>query len=240
VVTPLPVLELAGVSKDYRGLRPLRVQQLKVLPGDSIALMGFDRVSAEVLVNLVTGTTLPDAGRVVVFGRGTADIADAADWLSVVDGFGIVSERAVLLEALTVLQNLAIPLTLDVEPLPEQTRRRAEILAGEAGLAQPLWDRPVNALSAGEKMRVRLGRALALDPKILLLEHVSADLDASAAFELAGSLQASARRRGTAILAATADERFARAVAARVLWWEPATGRLRERRRWFGGRKKLD
>jgi predicted ABC-type transport system involved in lysophospholipase L1 biosynthesis ATPase subunit len=234
------VLELAGVSKDYRALRPLRVHQLEVLPGDSIALMGFDRVSSEVLVNLVTGTTLPDTGRVVVFGRGTADITDAADWLSVVDGFGIVSERAVLLEALTVLQNVAIPLTLDVEPLRDQTRRRAGILADEAGLAQPLWDRPVNTLGAGDKMRVRLGRALALDPKILLLEHVSADLDALDASRLAGSLQASARRRGTAILAATADERFARAVAARVLWWEPASGRLRERRRWFGGRKKLD
>jgi ABC-type lipoprotein export system ATPase subunit len=228
------------VSKDYRGLRPLRVDHLEVLAGDRVALVGFDQVSAEVLVNLVTGTALPDAGHILVFGRSTADIADASEWLAVVDGFGIVSERAVLLEGLTALQNLAMPFTLDVEPLREETRRRAGLLAEQAGLAVPLWECAVNTLSAGDKMRVRLGRALALDPKILLLEHVSAGLEAREALALAESIRTAAGRRGIAILAASADERFGRALAARVLWWEPATGRLRERRGWFGGRKKLD
>ena len=74
-------------------------------------------------------------------------------------------------------------------------------------------------------MRVRLGRALALDPAILLLEHVSAALDRGDVAAFGGELRAIAARRGAALVAATADETFARAVAARVLTLEPATGR---------------
>ena len=232
---PKPVLELLGVSKDYGGLRPLRVEELHLSERDAIALLGFNQESAEILISLVTGSTLPDTGRIAIFGRSTAEITNARDWLAVVDGFGIVSERAVLLEALTVLQNLAMPFSLDVEPLADDLRRRAELLAGEAGLSPETWNRVTGTLDASTKMRIRVGRALALDPRILLLEHVSAGLDPDEASKLAGSIRSSARRRGTAILAATADERFARAVATRILEWEPATGKLRGRRRWFGG-----
>src|SRR5262249_11127373 len=123
-----PILQIAGVIKDYRGLRPLRVQALSVTEGESVALVGLDQPSAEMLVNLVTGATLPDAGDIVAFGRSTREIADGTEWLAMVDRVGIVSERAVLLEALTVLQNLAMPFTLDIDPLPEGERRRAEDL----------------------------------------------------------------------------------------------------------------
>jgi ABC-type sulfate/molybdate transport systems ATPase subunit len=84
-------------------------------------------------------------------------------------------------------------------------------------------------------MRVRLGRAIALDPVVLLLEHVSAGLPSDGGLTLARDLAAIAERRGAAVVAATVDEPFARAVASRVLRWEPATGKLRERRGWFGG-----
>lgn len=82
--------------------------------------------------------------------------------------------------------------------------------------------------------RVRLGRVLALNPTVLLLEHVNARLDAAAVGLLAAELRATAARRGVALVAATADEVFARAIAGRVLRWEPATGRLIEQRGWFG------
>jgi predicted ABC-type transport system involved in lysophospholipase L1 biosynthesis ATPase subunit len=238
-VTRLPasaaVLELDGVSKDYRGLRPLRIQALRVARGDRIALVGVDRVSAEVLVDLVTGATLPDAGQVTVFGRRTADIADARDWLALIDRFGIVSQRAVLLEALTTAQNLAIPFTLDIEPLGGDARTRAEAMAREVGLAEGLWDRAVGALGEDAKARIRVARALALDPHVLLLEHVSAPLAPADAIALGETIHASAARRGLALVAATADEAFARALGARLLRWEPASGRLRERGGWFRG-----
>ena len=228
------VLDLHGVSKDYRGLRPLRIERLTVAGGEHVALLGLDAVSAEVFINLVTGATLPDAGHVHVFGRPTSAITDSADWLATVDRFGIVSERAVLLESLTVIQNLAMPFSLEIEPPAADVRAHAERLAAEVGLLQDLWARPVAELDTAGHARVRLGRALALNPSVLLLEHVNAGLDAAAAGLLAADLRATARRRGAALVAATADEAFARAIAGRVLRWEPATGGLIELRGWFG------
>ena len=229
------VLELDGVSKDYRALRPLRIQRLSIAPGESVAVLGLDRAAAEVLVNLITGAALPDAGAIRVFGRATSAIADADDWLATVDRFGIVTERAVLLEQLSVVQNLAMPFSLEIEPPTADVRRRAVALAGEVGLAEPASERRVGDLDAAGRLRVRLGRALALDPALLLLEHASAGLPDADADEAGRTIRAVAARRGAAVLAAAADERFARAVADRVLTLEPASGRLREPgfRGWF-------
>ena len=229
------VLELTEVSKAYGGLRPLRVQQLTVGRAEQVAIVGFDQPSAEVFVNLVTGATLPDAGTVSLFGRSTLAIADSADWLAVVDRFGIVSARAVLLDALTVIQNLAMPFTLDIEPPADDIRERAARLAAEVGLAQRAWARPVGDLDAVSRARIRLARALALDPGVLLLEHASAGLGPESARAFAADVRAIAGHREAAVIAITADAAFAGAVAARVLTLEPATGRLAERRRrWFG------
>ena len=229
------VLEFAGISKDYRGLRPLRIAELRVAAAEHVAILGLDQLSAEVFVNLATGATLPDAGEVSIFGRPTNAISDSADWLATVDRFGIVSERAVLLDALTVIQNLAMPFTLEIEPPPDQVRVRAEALAREVGLLEASWTKPVAELDAAGWVRVRFGRAIALDPAILLLEHVSARLVREAVAALGAAMRAVAAGRGIALVAATADETFARAVAGRVLTLEPATGRLKEqhRRRWF-------
>jgi predicted ABC-type transport system involved in lysophospholipase L1 biosynthesis ATPase subunit len=236
-VTP-SVLEFAGMSKDYRGLRPLRIAELRVAAADHVAILGFDQVSAEVFVNVATGATLPDAGEVSIFGRPTTAISDSTDWLATVDRFGIVSERAVLLDALTVIQNLAMPFTLEIEPPPDDVRARAEALAREVGLPETLWTRPVAELDAAGWVRVRLGRAIALDPAILLLEHVSARLAREEVAALGAGMRAVAAGRGIALVAATADDTFAQAVAERVLTLDPATGRLKERRRrrWFGSR----
>ena len=229
------VLEFAGASKAYGGLRPLRIAELRVQAGDTVALLGFDQPTAEVFVNLATGATLPEAGDVSVFGLPTRAIEDSADWLATVDRFGIVSERAVLLDALTVIQNLAMPFTLEIEPPPDQVRARAEVLAREVGLPDTSWNQPVAALDAAGWLRVRLGRAIALDPAILLLEHASARLPRGEVALLGARLRAVAEGRHIALVALTADEAFARAVARRILTLEPATGRLKEPRRgWFG------
>jgi ABC-type polar amino acid transport system ATPase subunit len=229
-------LELAGVSKNYGGLRPLRVHELSVGSTDAVAIVGFDQVCAEVFVNLATGATLPEAGEVRVFGRATSAIADSDDWLATADRFGIVSERAVLLDQLTALQNLAMPFTLEVEPMAEGVRVKAMTLAKEIALEPSAWDRPIATLDANAKMRLRLGRALALEPGVLLLEHVSAALAPEAAARLGADTRSIAARRGVAVVAMTADAAFAAAVAGRVLLWDAATGRLAEQRRggWFG------
>jgi ABC-type lipoprotein export system ATPase subunit len=226
-----PVLELADVSKDYRGLRPLRIARFTLAAGEQAAILGLDQVAAEVLVNLVTGAFVPDRGDVKLFGRSTTEIADSADWLAVVDRFGIVTPRAVMLDPLSVVQNLSMPFTLDIEPPPDDVLQRATALAREVNLAEGTWTRPAGELGPTARVRLRFGRALALDPAILLLEHPTAEVPRSDVQALGREVRAIAERRGAAILIATADEEFATHAAARVLTLDAATGTLAERRR---------
>jgi ABC-type polar amino acid transport system ATPase subunit len=224
------VIELAGVSKDYHGLRPLRIDRFALGAGEHVAVLGLDQPMAATLFDLITGAALPDRGDVKMFGRTSASIADGADWLAVVDRFGIVSERAMLLDQLTVLQNLALPFTLELDPPTAETAARAIRLGREVGLADADWQRAVAALDAEGRLRLRVARALALDPDVLLLEHANAALPPPAVERAGAAIRQVAAARKCALLAATADPRFAAAVAARVLTFEPATGRLRQRR----------
>jgi ABC-type transporter Mla maintaining outer membrane lipid asymmetry ATPase subunit MlaF len=222
----VPVLELSDVFRDYRGLRPLRISSLTVAAGERVAILGLDQTTAEVFVNLVTGATLPDRGDIRLFGRSTGAIADSADWLSVVDRFGIVSSRAVLLDALSVVQNLSMPFTLDVEPPPSDIRHRAVALAGDVGLPESTHDRPVGELSGDGRARVRLGRALAFDPAIIVFEHPTAELVRHDVRDFADQCRDVAIKRHVATVTLTTDREFAEVVATRVLTLEAATGSL--------------
>jgi alpha-D-ribose 1-methylphosphonate 5-triphosphate synthase subunit PhnL len=113
-------------------------------------------------------------------------------------------------------------------------RIRAEALARDVGLPEASWNQPIATLTPAGSLRVRFGRAIALDPSILLLEHASASLARAEVAGLGGQLREIAARRGIALVALAADEAFARGVAGRVLTLEPATGRLKPQRRgWF-------
>ncbi len=225
---PDPILELSNISKAYGGLRPLRLRALSITPGTVVGLAGFDRTTAEVFVNLATGATLPEEGNVRVFGRATSEIADSADWLATVDRFGIVSDRVVLLEQFTPLQNIAMSLTLDVEPLPADVRRRAEDLALEAGLDRDGFDRPVGEGGVALRHRVRLARALATSPAVLLIEHPVAGLEAHEIAPLAGDISRAAATRGVAVIVLAAEASTATPFAARVLTLNGGTGELTE------------
>ena len=227
-----PVLEIRNIRKNYGALRPLRIRDLSVSQGERVALMGLDAGAAEVLVNLVTGATLPDEGEILAFGRPTSAINSSDEWLSWLDRFGIVSDRAVLLDQLTVEQNLAVPLTLDIDPISEQHADAARRLAEEVGLAVTSLATKAGEMPPEVRQRVRLARALALNPAILLFEHPSASLTATSAAAFAVDVVRLAETRNLATLTLTADKPFAERMGRRVLNLQPATGVLQETRGW--------
>jgi phospholipid/cholesterol/gamma-HCH transport system ATP-binding protein len=231
----LPVVSLSQVSKVYGGLRPLRIQQLAVAPAEVVTILGVDQPMAEVFVNLVTGASVPDDGSVEVFGRATTSIADSAEWLDVVDRFGIVSDRAVMLDGHSVIQNLVVPFTLEIEPPSPESRARAALLAREVGIDEASWDEPVGSLNGALRASARLARALALDPAVLLLEHPTASVDPREVDSLAKRIRSVAERRRIAVVTLTADQAFAKAMSGRVLTLEAASGRLAAARSfgWF-------
>ncbi len=217
-------------------MRPLRIESLDIARGETVVVEGFDEPAASVLVDLVTGTSLPDRGAVAVGECETASLADHEAWLRFLEQFGLVGGRVVLLDALTVLQNVAVPITLDIDPLQESARSRAIGLAAEVGLDKVLYDAPLAAASGLTRFRVRLARAIAHDPRALLLEHPTLGLDADEVLAAARALRAVAQHRDLAVLCVSGDVRFAEEVASRRLLWAPATGRLADRsegRGWF-------
>ena len=168
------VIELRGVTKDYHGLRPLRVEHLALRQGQTAALLGLDRAAAEVLVNLITAATLPDSGEVEIFGSLTRDITNAEAWFRSLDRFGIFSERVVLVDELNVEQNLALPLSLVVDDIPPDLRSQVRKIADEVGIPDAELSRSMASAGAPTRTRARLGKALALAPRILLAEHPNA------------------------------------------------------------------
>jgi ABC-type sulfate/molybdate transport systems ATPase subunit len=235
-VVAAPVLSITGVEKRYAGLRPLRIESLAVSPGERVALLGIDQGAAEVLVNLVTGAGVPDRGSVHVLGRATSDIQDGDEWLASLDAFGIVSERAVLLEGATLAQNLAMPFTLQIDPVPPAIAGQVRELAAACGLG---GDDAALARLAGDvppdvRARAHLARAVALAPTLLVLEHPTALVPEAGRMALADDVARVCDARGLSALVITQDQAFAQRVAHRTLRLQPGTGQLTPvRRGWF-------
>ena len=221
------LLDITGLEKDYHTLRPLRVRQLTVQSGDVFAISGIDMLGAETFVHLVTGATLPDTGDVTLFGQNTRGITDGNAWLKSLDGVGMITARGILIEVFTVLQNIALSLTLEVDPIDPQVIPQAGALATEVGIAANLFDVPAGKVAPDIRMRVHLARALALGPKLLIAEHPSAALPRDSVAGFGADLGNVARDRHLGLIAITADDSLAKAVGGTRLELVAATGELR-------------
>ena len=169
-----PLIDLDGVSKHYGEPAPLRIRKLTVSRSDRVALSGLSAAAAETLINLITGASVPDEGTVRIAGRDTRDIRTDTDWLHSLDRFGIVTARAVLIDKLTVADNLALPLTVSIDPISAETRARVEALADRVGLPRARLSARASTLTPEELVRLHLARALAPGPELVLLEHPTA------------------------------------------------------------------
>lgn len=227
-----PLLVVRGLVKNYQALRPLRIESLSVGRGDIVSIGGLDLAAAEMLVGLVTGAVLPDSGEVRLFGQSTREVADSEAWLAMLDGVGILTERAVLIGQFSVEQNIAMSFTLAVDPIDPEVRPRLDALTREVGLAADVLGRRVAEAGADVQNRVRLARALALRPSLLVAEHPSAGLSRESVEPFGSDLSSIVRARNLAVLTITADEQFANALGGRSLVLEPATGKLRQRSIW--------
>ena len=232
---PEVIVQISGVIRSHQALRPLRLAALTVARGERVAIDGVDAPAAEVLINLVTGAALPDEGEVRVFGRATSEISTGDEWLASLDRYGIVSPRAVMMDGATVLQNLAMPFTLAIDPVPDAIARRVQSLAGECGIPGDALAKLAGDLPADMRARVHLARALALDPALLLIEHPTAGVEKAAVPRLADDVGRALAARAATALIISQDETFASRTASRRLILQPGTGELKPvRKGWFG------
>jgi ABC-type transporter Mla maintaining outer membrane lipid asymmetry ATPase subunit MlaF len=226
------LVTVKGLTKNYQALRPLRIESLALERAGMVSVVGLDAQAAEMFVGLLTGAVLPDEGDIHLFGKSTRDVSDSEAWLEMLDDLGIVTDRAVLIAQFSVEQNIAIPFTLQVDPVSDELRPRVARLAREVGMADTDLQRQVANAPADVIARVRLARALALDPIVLVLEHPTASLPRDDVKAFAADVARVARERQLSVLAITGDELFASALGGQVLTHEPATGALRPRSAW--------
>jgi ABC-type lipoprotein export system ATPase subunit len=229
------VVSLRDVVKNYGGLRPLRIRHFELRQHESVALLGFDGAAAQALVHLITAATIPDSGQVEVFGSPTKNIVNADSWLQFLEIFGIVSDRVVLLEELSAEQNIALPLSFEVMEMSAEVRARVAALGDEVGMLPDDIGRSIANLGPAARQRVRLAKALALNPATVLAEHPNAALSGDEVPLFAADFRRVVSTRRVAALLLTADAVFARAAAGSVLSLHPATGELKRAgwRRWL-------
>ena len=223
----LPLLEIRGLVKEHGALRPLRIRELIVEPSTIMSISGIDAIGAEVFVHLVTGATLPESGDVTLFGQNTRAIADSDAWLKSLDGVGMITARGILIEAFSVLQNIAMSFTLIVDPVDPRVVPLAGALARDVGIPQEMFDLPTGKAGPEVKMRVHLARALALEPKLLIGEHPSAALPRETVAAFGADLARVAQSLGLGLIVITADDALAKAIGGQRLELVAATGELR-------------
>jgi branched-chain amino acid transport system ATP-binding protein len=167
-----PLLEVRGVSKSFGGLRAVADVSLTVQPGTLTALIGPNGAGKTTLFALLSGFLVPDQGRVVFAGQDiTGRPAHENARLGMARTFQIVQPFA----AQTVRENIAVG-----AHLRERSRARAleqaEAVAARVGLA-PQLDKPAADLTVAGRKRLELARALATQPRLLLLDEVLAGLN---------------------------------------------------------------
>ena len=167
-----PLLSLAGVSITFGGLRAVQDVSLQVQPGTLCALIGPNGAGKTTLFALMSGFLKPDAGTVRFDGR---DITGQPAHLNARAGLTRTFQIVQPFAAQTVRENIAVGAHLR-EPRRAVALAAAERVAQRVGLA-PLLDRPAGDLTVAGRKRLELARALATQPKLLLLDEVLAGLN---------------------------------------------------------------
>jgi ribose transport system ATP-binding protein len=169
---PTGVLRLLDVHKSFPGVRALRGVSFTAVPGEVHALLGENGAGKSTLMAVAAGAIAPDFGQIELAG-------ESYDAINPIDaqeqGLAIVRQDPALLTDLTVAENMAIAAPRGVTTKGEAGRRWMREQLERIGLDVPLGAR-VEELSIGQRQLIELTKALALEPKVLILDEPTAPL----------------------------------------------------------------
>jgi putative ABC transport system ATP-binding protein len=183
-----PLVSLDNVSKTYQTgpvtVRALRSVSLSISAGEYLSVMGPSGCGKSTLLNLLGCLDRPSAGRYILAGEDVSALDDAA--LSAIRGarLGFVFQGYNLIQQLTVVENIEVPLYYQGCPEAE-SRARACALAVRVGLGDRLEHKPFE-LSGGQQQRAAIARALANDPLVILADEPTGNLDSTSGAEILG------------------------------------------------------
>ena len=219
VATRAPLIELAGVEKVYRmgkvDYRALRGVDLSIAAGEMVAVVGPSGSGKSTILNMITGIDRPTAGTVDrrrAAPRPSMSEEELAVWRGA--NVGIIFQFFQLLPTLSALENAVLPLDFARRGSKRERFERARHNLELVGLGDKLDHLPAE-LSGGEQQRVAIARALAADPKLIVGDEPTGNLDTVTAAEMFELLQR-LNGEGKTILFVTHDRELA-ARAGRVV-----------------------
>ena len=220
----MSLLEADSVTKHFSGVTALDQVSLSVEPGEIVGLIGPNGAGKTTLFNCLYGVLAPDRGRVTFAGQNVSSLPVHRRARL---GMGRTFQRIELFAGMTVRDHLLVAerarradggLLKDLlgrsAPSGDERARAAATLS-LLGL-EDVADRPVESLSLGRGRLVELGRALMIEPTLLLLDEPSSGLDHRETDEMAEVLDTIRAERGTAILLVEHDVAMVRKVTSRL------------------------
>jgi len=207
------VIRLRNVSKDFEGRFILRSLELHVGAGEFIFLTGPSGAGKTALLRLLYAAERPTEGEVWVAGR-RVDQLQRRRLPLLRRKVGVIFQDFKLLRRKTVLENITFVLRIHGVP-PKESNRRAQQVLKRLGLQHRQGALP-DALSGGEQQRVAIARALAYQPRLILADEPTGNLDADLASELL-SLLCDINYQGATVLVATHDHAILESIPARAL-----------------------
>jgi len=210
-----PVIAVKELHKSFDGRVVLNGITLTVDRGETLAVLGRSGTGKSVLLRLIIGLEIPDAGLICVNGSNIAGLS--IDRMSEIrKRMGFLFQQSALYDSLTVGENVAFPLEHHRSDLSTSERGdRVRQLLAEVGLEDASRKMPSD-ISGGMQKRVGLARALALEPEILLLDEPTAGLDPISSGEIDDLVLKLQRERQMASIVVTHDLHSARTIANRL------------------------
>jgi phospholipid/cholesterol/gamma-HCH transport system ATP-binding protein len=210
-----PIVAVKELCKSFGSHKVLNGISLSVSRGETLAVLGRSGTGKSVLLRIIIGLETPDLGSVCIYGQEIAGLT-LEQMGEVRKKMGFLFQNAALYDSLTVAENVAFPFEHHRREMSSSERGdRVKQLLAEVGMEGGLEKMPSD-ISGGMKKRVGLARALALEPKILLLDEPTAGLDPISSREIDDLILKLQRERQMASIVVTHDLQSAKTISNRL------------------------